>query len=113
MESETIKFPSTQGKDVLLVHSETDDGRGYKVLRKRGDTVEAGSMHPLEEGKAIHGEIVRLTPRTESPALFNVEPLVGETAKTHGAGPAKVTTAEYRKGWDSVWATKPAPRELN
>lgn len=98
--------------DIVLVHSPDTDGRGYRVLRQRGETLQAGVVRPLENGKPIHGEVVRLTPREESPLLFDVD--VQHDAGSASLGrPAKVATDKYRSGWDSIWAKAPSPAELN
>ena len=102
---------SRQTGDVVLVYGRSEDGRAYDVLRQRGSEVEAGTMRPLDEGKPIHGEIVRLKPREESPALFDVE--VQHDARPSTGRPAKVATDEYRKGWESIWADKGPDRTLN
>ena len=98
--------------DIVLVHSPTIDGKGYNVLRKQGNELSTGEMRTLEPGKTIHGEVVRLKPREDSPALFDVKVEVEASPAVHandpgdGIGrPAKVSTDSYRKGWDSIWAT--------
>ena len=99
--------------DVVLVHSPTTDGKGYNVLRKRGNEVSTGQIQTLRAGKAIHGEVVRLKPREQSPALFDVEVQVDTNATPTATGrPAKVASQQYRKGWDSIWA-KPRQRSNN
>lgn len=106
------KAPESRPRgDVVLVYGRSEDGRAYDVLRQRGSEVEAGTMRPLDEGKPIHGEIVRLKPREESPALFDVE--VQHDARPSTGRPAKVATDEYRKGWESIWADKGPDRTLN
>ena len=102
---------SHEPSDVVLVYGRSDDGRRYGVLRQRGAEVEAGTMRPLDEGKPIHGEVVRLRPREESPVLFDVE--VEHDARTSTGRPAKVATDQYRKGWESIWAKKRERRALN
>ena len=97
-------------EDVVLVYGQSEDG-GYGVLRQRGGEVEAGMMRPLDEGKPIHGEVVRLHPREESPALFDVE--VQHDARASTGRPAKVSNDRYRKGWESIWAKKQPDRSLN
>ena len=96
--------------DVVLIYGRSEDGHAYEVLRQRGGGLEAGTMRTLDEGKPIHGEVVRLKPREESPALFDVE--VHHDARAH-TGPAKVATDEYRKGWESIWAKPHPDRTLN
>jgi hypothetical protein len=107
---------STPREDVVLVHGLTDDGKGYQVLRKRGDDLRFGAMRPLEEGKPIHGEVVRLKPREESVALYDVESqhAAPDTSADDAdrTGPPKVTNARYRSGWDAIWGPRrPPPRD--
>jgi hypothetical protein len=103
--------PTSPDSDVVLVYGRSEDGRSYDVLRQRGKQIEAGRMGPLDEGKPIHGEVVRLKPREESPALFDVE--VQHDARASSGRPAKVATEQYRKGWESIWAQKQRDRSLN
>lgn len=113
MASETPKKSSAGQKpeDVVLVYAKSEDGNGYSVLRKRGEGIEAGTMRPLDDGKPIHGEVVQLEPREESPALFDVQ--VRHDARPSAGRPAKVASDEYRKGWESIWAAKRRSHELN
>jgi hypothetical protein len=97
--------------DVVLVYGKSEDGRRYDVLRQRGTEVQAGTMRPLDEGKPIHGEVVRLKPREESPALFDIE--VQHDMPSSTGRPAKVATDQYRKGWESIWAKKRDTHTLN
>jgi hypothetical protein len=103
-------------KDLVLVHSVTDDGNGVRVLRQREQTLEAGEMRPLEDGKPIRGEVVKLTRRPECPVLFDAEtqlstPTLAEPKKERKtaaatrsrAGPAQVASDSYRRNWDAVW----------
>ena len=103
--------PRTTTEDVVLVYGRSEDGGGYGVLRQRGGEIEAGTIRPLDEGKPIHGEVVQLKPREESPALFDVE--VQHDARPSTGRPAKVATEQYRKGWESIWAKKQPDRTLN
>ena len=105
------KVDSKKAKDVVLVYGRSEDGHGYEVLRQRGEQIEAGQVRPLDEGKPIHGEVVRLKPREESPALFDVE--VQHDGRPSTGRPAKVATEQYRKGWESIWAKRRPDRTLN
>ena len=106
------KGPETRtGSDVVLVYGRSEDGKAHHVLRQRGEAIEAGTMRPLDQGKPIHGEVVQLKPREESPVLFDVE--VQHDARPSTGRPAKVATDEYRKGWESIWAKKQPDRTLN
>jgi hypothetical protein len=113
MGSELPKNASTGNDhtDMVWVYGKSDDGRRYDVLRQRGSSVQPGTMRPLDEGKPIHGEVVRLRPRQDSPALFDVE--VQHDGRSSTGRPAQVATQQYRKGWESIWAKKPDTRALN
>ena len=97
--------------DVMLIYGKSDDGKGYDVLRQRGEEIQAGKLRPLADGKPIHGELVSLTPRQESPALFDVD--VQHDGRGSTGRPAKVASDQYREGWDSIWANSRPNRALN
>ena len=109
------KSPKKNGSqdDVALVYSCSEDGRSYGVLRRRKDEIQLGALRMLEEGKPIHGEVVSLRPRADSPVLFDVETQHDATAMREASGPPKVTTEEYRQGWESIWSEKSGSRALN
>lgn len=97
----------TAGDDVVLVHGRSDDGRTLAVLRKRGDTLSAGLLTAAEEGKPLHGDLLRLTPREDAPFLADVE-VLHESARAERPnrdGPAQVSTPAYREGWNAVFGT--------
>ena len=101
---------SQKSDDLVLVYGKSDDGKSYDVLRQRGEAIEAGRVRPLDEGKPIHGEVVRLKAREDSPVLFDVE--VHHDARASTGGPAKVASDQYRRGWESIWAKKPSEHSL-
>jgi hypothetical protein len=114
--------PPRKSKDLVLVHGRTKDGTGLGVLRAREERLEIGTMRPLEEGKPIHGEVVKLTPRPEMPLLFDAEtqfvspeaPVTkngSEDAATPGVGPPQVASDTYRKNWDAIWKRPPSKRD--
>lgn len=113
MASASEKKPKGEATDLALVYSRSDDGRSYGVVRRKDDEVQVGTLRQLEEGKPIHGELVKLRSRPESPALFDVETQVGIPATREAVGPAKVATPAYRAGWDSIWARKSGSTALN
>ncbi|HTA18682.1 MAG TPA: hypothetical protein VK989_05290, partial [Polyangia bacterium] len=51
------------------------DGEGFNVLRRRAGSaaIEAATVRPLREGRAITGEVVHLEQREEAPFLFDCE----------------------------------------
>jgi hypothetical protein len=111
--------------DVALVRGVTEDGGGLVVLRCREERVELGSVRPIQEGKPITGEVVRLSPRPEHPLLCDVktefsapgeacsEP-TRETMAPAGErkGPAQVATDSYRENWDLIWKRRTADDKL-
>lgn len=129
------KKPSKTPKkadDVVLLGGPTEDGAGVHVLRKQGDTLSAGELRGLEHGKAIVGEVVTLKPREGMPMVCDVQtevagpsetksepvtktqsatkaaaakPAVAKSPRSH-AGPARVSSPSYRKGWNAIWGSK-------
>lgn len=94
--------------DVLLVHGIDEDGDGVRVLRKRGEVLEAGALRPLRENEPLTGELVTLRRRPEFPLLFDVEtkvrsPLARRTDTAARSGPPRVTSERFRRGWDAIW----------
>lgn len=105
---------STRGQreDVLFVVGESE--HGHAVLRKRDDKVELGEVRPTQDGKPIHGEVVRLKPRDESGRVFDVEVLAAPpTLPPRASGPAQVATNTYRANWDAIFGERAAKHELN
>jgi hypothetical protein len=104
-------------KDLAMVFGPTADGQGFNVLRRRaGSTgVEAGTLRPLQEGRAITGEVVHLEPRREAPFLFDcvTDEELSTTTAPPLAGPPQVATDEYRRGWDAIWGSRPRPSVVN
>ena len=103
--------PKRKDEDVALVCGASEDGSSLGVLRKRGERVEAAIMTRAKEGKPIHGELVKLTPR-EEPLLFDVESIHAppKTASTAPPGrPAQVASDRYRKGWDRLFKRRRKP----
>jgi hypothetical protein len=100
--------PPRPKEDVLFVHSPAEAGEGYRVIRKREDVLEVGEIRPVQEGKPIHGDLVKLKPRKEHERFFDVEVLasreeMGGKASLGHHGPAQVATEAYRSNWDSIF----------
>src|SRR4051812_24323701 len=98
--------------DVLLALAPTERGDGVHVLRKRAESIELGEVRPAKDGQPIHGELVRLKAREESPRVFDVEVLADTRSREARSGPAQVATTAYRKNWDAIFAAAPDD-ELN
>lgn len=112
--------PDAAPTDVVLLGEESPDGKSVGVVRLRDGQVEVGKVQPLEEGKPIVGEVVKLTPRAEAPRICDVEvqykPSSTPKARARSdepprerSGPPQVATDEYRKNWDVIWAQRKKP----
>jgi hypothetical protein len=115
------KPQGSDGEDVVLLRGATEDGEGARVLRARSGRIEAGEVRPLREGRtlAAGGEVVRLEPRKETPALFDVhvEHVVGAQDESgtqsrnrspeERSGPAQVATRAYRESWERTFGAGP------
>jgi hypothetical protein len=108
--------PKPRSKDLVLVHGRSEDG-GMHVLRSREDRIESGVMRPLEQGRPIHGEVVKLKQRPECPLLFDAETQLADAGKPApesraSNGPAQVASDAYRKNYDAIWGRAKRPSEL-
>ncbi|MCK6588946.1 MAG: hypothetical protein HUU21_27020 [Polyangiaceae bacterium] len=101
--------------DVVFVHSPTEKGDGFRVVRKRADTIEVGEIRALEEGRPVHGDVVRLSPREEHAQLFDVDVVVPapSPAEASRSGPPQVATDAYRRNWDAIFGAPPESSKLN
>lgn len=104
--------------DVVLVHAKTTDGEGACVLRARPGKLEAGEVRPLRHGRPLGGgEIVSLSPRPESPDVYDVRSVCevpGEAqSRTGSDGPAQVATEAYRDAWERTFGATRARAALN
>ncbi len=103
--------PPPPKQDVVFVHSPSEEGEGLRVIRKREDTIEVGEIRPVQEGKPLHGELVKLKPRKDHDRLFDVEVLASreelrQPAALPHAGPAQVATDTYRENWDTIFGAR-------
>jgi hypothetical protein len=116
--------PSSKPDDMLFVYSPSEQGDGYRVVRKRADSVEVGEIRAVQEGRPIHGEVVKLTPRPEHERLFNVDVLLPahdkgdendrSSDKAAGrSGPAQVATDAYRANWEAIFGGGRGSSDLN
>lgn len=101
---------------MAIVCGVSDDGQGVEIIRRRGERIEAGTVRRLEQGKPIHGEVVRLRPREQFPMVCDVEvemPAPGHASEGLATGrPAQVATETYRKNWDAIYGRNKKPDPL-
>jgi hypothetical protein len=101
--------------DVVLLAGPTEDGEGIKVVRARGERVDAGEVRPLKDGRPLGaGEIVKLAPRPGAPRLCDVEVLAKlgppegvSEREDRGKGPPNVATDAYRESWERIFGSRP------
>ena len=101
---------------MAIVCGVSDDGQGVDIIRKRGERIETGTVRRLEQGKPIHGEVVRLRPRENLPMVCDVEVEIpaqrsGESMAV-SSGPAQVATETYRKNWDAIYGRNKKPSSM-
>jgi hypothetical protein len=120
-ENKTESPAKTSGKaegtveDVAFVCGVSNDGQSVDIIRKRGERIETGTVRRLEQGKPIHGEVVRLRPREHSPLVCDVDvelPAPAAVTTPPTSGPAQVATETYRKNWDAIYGRPKKPRAL-
>ncbi len=103
------KTDSGETFDLALVHGETSDGEGARVLRARPGRLETGEVRPLRPGRPLApgGEVVRLIQRDGAP-LYDVKveyevPATSEQSARAAAGPPQVSTPAYRDSWERTF----------
>jgi hypothetical protein len=101
--------------DWAVVTGPTPDAKGARIVRFRGDEVQAGEVRPAADGAPLTAgqELVRMKPIGASgvPA-FEVESIYRQPAVEPAPrkGPAQVANDTYRSNWDRVFAApKPQP----
>ena len=107
------KGADKESKDVLLLHSPTEDGEGVRALRSRPGRIDLTELRGAKEGQDVSGqELVQLKPREDAPFICDVDVIYSPDkndekidAGTRG-GPPRVTTDAYRKSWDKVFGLK-------
>jgi len=88
------------GSDIAFLGSPAPGG-GVHVLRHKSDhSVETGVLKPLEDGKPIYVEIVRIRKREDGPG-YDILQL--EDTASGSCGPPIVNSKAYRKGWDATF----------
>src|SRR6185503_9594165 len=99
----------------VFVHSPLEKGEGYRVIRKRDDSLEVGELRSVQEGRPIQGEMIRLTPREEHERLFDVEVVLPrpEHPDASRSGPAQVATTAYRRNWEAIFGAREEPELPN
>lgn len=104
--------PQGPKEDVVFVHGPSEGGEGYRVIRKRDDVLEMGEIRSVQEGKPLHGDLVKLTPRKNHDRLFDVEVVLPREeipgSRQH-AGPAQVATDAYRENWEAIFGPREEP----
>jgi len=106
--------------DVVLIQGRTEDQKGLRVLRARADRLELGEVRPLEQGKPILGDVVKLEPRPGLPFVCDVktefrhpEAAQDTAPRRRHPGPAQVSSDAYRSNWDAIWSQRRSSEEPN
>lgn len=91
---------------VLLTGGRSEDGEGLTAIRSRPSKLEIAELRPMKEGKPLNGqELISLHHRQGSPMLWDVKvEHRGADGTAAHAGPARVTSTSYRKGWDKIFS---------
>jgi hypothetical protein len=109
--------PPRPKEDMVFVHGPAEHGEGLRVIRKREESIEIGEIRPVQEGRPLQGDLVKLKPRQDHGRLFDVEVLVARDelpgAALGHAGPAQVATDTYRSNWDAIFGSRGEPELPN
>ena len=113
-------------KDIAIPLGRSEDGN-LQLLRVQGTDerptqATIGELRPLEEGKPIMGEVVRLKP-VEGARHLDVETVLADPYKAEkekapaSAGGGSKTysfpSTKYQENWARIFGSKPGPSEVN
>jgi hypothetical protein len=93
-------------RDVIFAGPQQEDGSREAIRYRSEGSVDVGSLRPLEHGKPIIGDAVRLHARTDGPGM-DVEYLTqepSEPTRSEGSGPAKVNSKAFRDNWGEIFS---------
>ena len=90
-------------RDLLQMTGVTKDGDYTYVRHRANHEGETGVLRIPKEGKPLQNPIALKSVNDQG--LFEVEVLAG-VSEPVSKGPAKVSTDEYRDGWDRIFGGK-------
>lgn len=93
--------------DSLVAGPERPDGYRPFVRHRADCEVISGIMRPVREGEPLNGNVFCVKQRGDT-NIYDVED-VQIPSPTEGKGPAKVNSAAFRKGWDSIFGRAEVP----
>lgn len=88
-------------------------GDNVTVVHKSGDDFRVITVKSVKDGEPLlPGEdLYKVSPCSSIPGVFDMETVYKSPYR--GQGPAKVTSPEYRTGWNDVFSSKPSKEMLN
>lgn len=109
------KPPPCSGSD-FIIPGPVVNGVQCAIRHDASHGISMGSIHRMEDGKPIPSDALLVKPRDGS----HIMDVVGSLSDKNGlkvesnasGGPAKVTSNEYRNGWDNIFGKK-LSHELN
>jgi hypothetical protein len=98
------KKPECNGEDVVLMGPPLDKNGARPYVRHCSNcTTQAGVLKPVGEGEPLYDGSLMLEQRPKEPGAYNVV----STYQSEKAGPSRVTTEDYREGWDRIFGSPP------
>lgn len=85
--------------DVLYAGPAGPNGTFPFIRHLPDHKTEMGIAKPVKNGEPLHGGAVLLEARPDEPGTFDVH-------SVDAGGPPKVTSDDYREGWDRIFGGK-------
>lgn len=97
--------PAAADFDVVYLQGPPSADGFVPVVRVRPEGTSRRLLQPLREGQSplASGDIVRLRPRSGQPG-YDVQVLCRAGEPVAHDGPPRVTSDDYRAGWDAIFA---------
>ena len=96
------KKDDCQGKDSVVLGPDIGEGKRPFIRHDTEHNFSIGTMRPIKNGQPIPEDAVSL--KKIKGSHYEVQPIPEEV---RNGRPAKVSSPEYRDGWDRIFGKKP------
>ena len=103
MSEKLEKSEKPEKKDYVLIGEPiSENAHQAVVVKPSNETIEVGVIEKPVDGKPLNGDLVKLSEREDAPG-YDMEYVYRQAPRAPIVGPAKVSSKEYKSGWQNIW----------